>query len=80
MSNKRTLLSLAVAAGLGAVSLQASAAAPTVYGDLSYAIWYTGANTDGGSSTIDSGDNVSLLGVKGEAVKIGNTSYYYEKH
>ncbi|MEJ2451922.1 MAG: hypothetical protein P8047_14875 [Gammaproteobacteria bacterium] len=41
MINKRTLLSLAVAAGLGAVSLQANAAAPTVYGDLSFAlVWH----------------------------------------
>lgn len=77
MSNKRTLLSLAVAAGLGAVSLQANAA-PTVYGDLSFALWYTGASTDGGSSTYDMGDNVSLLGVKGDAAKIGSTTYYYD--
>jgi predicted porin len=78
MSNKKTLLSLAVAAGLGAVSLQASAAGPTVYGDLSYALSYTGASTDGGNSSYALGDNVSLVGVKGEAAKIGNTSYYYD--
>jgi len=78
MSNKKTLLSLAVAAGLGAVSLQASAAAPTVYGDISFALVYTGASTDPGDSTYGLTDNVSLLGVKGEAAKIGNTSYYYD--
>jgi len=78
MSNKKTLLSLAVAAGLGAVSLQANAAAPTVYGDLSFALVYTGASTDPGDSTYGLSDNVSLLGVKGEAAKIGSTSYYYD--
>ena len=77
MSNKKTLLSLAVAAGLGAVSLQANAA-PTVYGDLSFAVVYTGANVDGGDSTYALTDNVSILGVKGEAAKIGSTSYYYD--
>ena len=80
MSNKRTLLSLAVAAGLGAVSLQASAA-PTVYGDLSFALVYTGAYTDTGAGKESSyalSDNVSLLGVKGEAAKIGSTSYFYD--
>jgi len=78
MSNKKTLLSLAVAAGLGAVSLQANAAAPTVYGDLSFAFVYTGASTDPGDSSYGLSDNVSLLGVKGEAAKIGSTSYYYD--
>jgi hypothetical protein len=78
MSNKRTLLSLAVAAGLGAVSLQANAAAPTVYGDLSFAFVYTGASTDGGNSSYGLSDNVSLLGVKGDAAKIGGTTYYYD--
>ncbi|MEJ2359999.1 MAG: hypothetical protein P8Z75_01030 [Gammaproteobacteria bacterium] len=78
MINKRTLLSLAVAAGLGAASLQANAAAPTVYGDLSFALVYTGAPVDGGDSSYALSDNVSLLGVKGEAAKIGNTSYYYD--
>ncbi len=83
MSNKKTLLSLAVAAGLGAVSLQASAAAPTVYGDLSFALVYTGSSTDvvgadGKDSSYGLTDNVSILGVKGEAAKIGTTSYYYD--
>lgn len=78
MSNKRTLLSLAVAAGLGAISLQANAAAPTVYGDLSFAVLYTGASTDGGNSSYSITDNVSLLGVKGDAAKIGSTTYYYD--
>jgi predicted porin len=78
MSNKKTLLSIAVAAGLGVVSLQASAAAPTVYGDLSFAFVYTGASTDPGDSSYGLSDNVSLLGVKGEAAKIGTTSYFYD--
>jgi len=78
MSNKKTLLSLAVAAGLGVVSLQASAAAPTVDGDISFAFVYTGASTDPGDSSYTLSDNVSILGVKGEAAKIGSTSYFYD--
>lgn len=78
MSNKKTLLSIAVAASLGVVSLQASAAAPTVYGDLSFAFVYTGASTDPGDSSYGLVDNVSILGVKGEAAKIGDTSYFYD--
>ena len=80
MSNKKTLLSLAVASALGVVSMQASAA-PTVYGDLSFAVLYTGSSADTGSGSETSysiTDNVSLLGVKGEAAKIGSTSYYYD--
>jgi hypothetical protein len=78
MSNKKTLLSIAVAAGLGVVSLQASAAAPTVYGDISFAFVSTGASTDPGDSSYGLTDNVSILGVKGEAAKIGTTSYFYD--
>ena len=83
MSNKKTLLSIAVAAGLGAVSLQASAAGPTVYGDLSVAFVYTGSSTDtastaGKEAAYTLTDNVSILGVKGEAAKIGSTSYFYD--
>lgn len=81
MSNKRTLLSLAVASALGAVSLQANAAAPTVYGDLSFALVYTGAYTDtgaGSSSGYTVTDNVSLLGVKGTAAEIAGTKYFYD--
>jgi len=83
MSNKKTLLSLAVAAGLGAVSLQANAAAPTIYGDLAVALVYTGSTTDvatdpGYESSYFVTDNVSILGVKGEVAKMGTTSYFYD--
>jgi len=81
MSNKKTLLSLAVAAGLGAVSLQANAAAPTIYGDLAVALVYLDSNANGGSPASSSyfvTDNVSILGVKGEVAKMGTTSFFYD--
>lgn len=73
----KTLLSIAVATSLGAVSLTASAAGPTVYGDLSYALVRT-ASASGGDATIALSDNVSLLGVKGEAAAMGKTKYVYD--
>lgn len=81
MSNKKTLLSLAVAASLGAVSLQASAAGPTLYGDIAVAFVYTGTSADigaGSQSGYSLNDNVSLLGVKGEAAVMDGTKFIYD--
>ena len=83
MRNQKTLLSLAVAASLGAVSLQASAAAPTLYGDLALALVYNGSSTDtasadGSNSSYGLYDNVSLLGVKGDAAVMDGTKFIYD--
>lgn len=83
MSTHKTLLSLAVAAGLGAVSFQASAAAPTVYGDLAITALYTGSNTDatgvdGSESSYGLYDDVSLLGVKGDLGEVDGTKFFYD--
>jgi len=81
MSNKKTLLSLAVAAGLGAVSLQANAVTATPYGDLAVALVYLSADANGGSpatSSYSMQDNVSLIGLKGDVAKIGTTTYFYD--
>ena len=85
MRNQKTLLSLAVAAALGAVSLQVNAAgpsAPTVYGDLAVTALYTGSNLDGtgagSSSSYGVYDDVSLLGVKGDLGTVDGTRFFYD--
>lgn len=81
MSYKRTLLSLAVAAGLGAASLQANAATATVYGDVALALVYLDSNANGGgtaSTSYSLQDNVSIFGVKGDVAKIGGTTFFYD--
>lgn len=49
-----------------------------VYGDLSLALVSTSASTDGGNSSYSMYDNVSLLGVKGEAAVVDGTKFIYD--
>jgi len=78
MLNNKTLLSIAVAASLGAMSLSANAAGPTVYGDIAVALVSTGSAAAGGDSDLGIYDNVSLLGVKGDAAVMGTTKFIYD--
>jgi len=81
MYNIKTLLSMAVAAGLGAASFAASAEGPTVYGDIAVALTSTSASADtgpGSKSSYALNDNVSLLGVKGEAAAMDGTKFIYD--
>lgn len=83
MRNTKTLVSIAVASALGAASLPASAAGPTVYGDLAVAFVYNGKSNDttggtGSNSSYGVYDNVSLLGVKGDAAVIEGTKFIYD--
>lgn len=83
MRNSKTLVSIAVASALGAASLPASAAGPTVYGDLAVAFVYNGKSNDttgatGSNSSYSVNDNVSLLGVKGDAAVMEGTKFIYD--
>ena len=78
MYNSKTLLSMAVAAALGATSFAASAEGPTVYGDIAVALTYTTKSTDAGKASYALNDNVSLLGVKGDAAAIEGTKFIYD--
>ena len=81
MYNSKTLLSMAVAAALGATSFAASAEGPTVYGDIAVAITSTSASSDTGTGSKSSyaiNDNVSLLGVKGDAAVMDGTKFIYD--
>lgn len=81
MRMQKTLLSLAVAAGVGAASLPAAAAvdlSPKLYGDLALAFVSLGSAGTGTTSNYGLYDNVSLLGVKGEAAVIDGTKFFYD--
>ncbi|MGA7800363.1 MAG: porin [Gammaproteobacteria bacterium] len=80
MRIQKTLLSIAVAAGLGAASLPAAAAplGATVYGDLALALVNQGSAGAGSPSSTTLNDNVSLLGVKGDAAVMDGTKFIYD--
>lgn len=80
MRMQKNLLSLAVASSLCAMSYSASAAdlKPTLYGDLALALTYTTKSTNGGNDSYALNDNVSLVGVKGDAAVIGDTKFVYD--
>lgn len=79
MRMQKNLLSLAVASSLCAMSYAASAAdlKPTLYGDLALALTYTTKPTANGSDSYGLNDNVSLIGVKGDAAVLGDTQFVY---
>lgn len=82
MRMQKTLLSVAVAAGLAAASLPAGAAplplGATLYGDLALALVNVGSAGTGTTSSTSLNDNVSLLGVKGNAAVMSGTKFIYD--
>ncbi|HKJ10626.1 MAG TPA: porin [Gammaproteobacteria bacterium] len=80
MRMQKTLLSVAVAAGLSAASLPAAAAplGATVYGDLALALVNQGSAGAGTQSNTTLNDNVSLLGVRGDAAVMDGTKFIYD--
>jgi len=61
-----------------AADMAMSSMSAKVYGDLSVAFVETGASVDGGKSSYSLYDNVSLLGVKGEAGVMDGTKFIYD--
>ncbi|MEJ2645146.1 MAG: porin [Gammaproteobacteria bacterium] len=80
MRMQKTLLSIGVAVGLGVASVPASAAplGATLYGDLALALVYQGGAGAGTQSNTTLNDNVSLLGVKGDAAVMDGTKFIYD--
>lgn len=80
MRMQKNLLSLAVASSLFAMSYSVSAAdlKPTLYGDLALAATYTTKSTSSGNASASLSDNVSLLGVKGDAAVLGDAKFFYD--
>lgn len=80
MRMQKSLLSLAVASSLCALSYSVSAAElkPTFYGDLALALTYTTKSTSSGNTSYGMSDNLSLVGVKGNAAVIGDSKFFYD--